>query len=201
MYISETTCNEEGECYDRIEQLGDMVGRYTHWGRSKTIAHDFPWVHPRTKLIDVEARLNLASRACCVAVLRWDCEAASAVQLKCWDVRNDTTSETSSATTLLVHTRGQVGSTDSSHRRFTRKRGGSASQCTPGLGWPQVELTVVPLRSLRKEPERVLGMTLGHDASLAVVEDGVVLAALELERLFEAVPVSAACIAPTHNLP
>ena len=60
-YISVRTCNNEGECHDRIEHLFDTIGRfapYEYSGRMKTIDFKIPFVHPLTKLVDVQACLQ-----------------------------------------------------------------------------------------------------------------------------------------------
>ena len=57
-YISVRTCNNEGECHDRIEHLFDTIGRfapYEYSGRMKTMDFKIPFVHPLTKLVDVQA--------------------------------------------------------------------------------------------------------------------------------------------------
>ena len=57
-YISVRTCNNEGECHDRIEHLFDSIGRfapYEYSGRMKTMDFKIPFVHPLTKLVDVQA--------------------------------------------------------------------------------------------------------------------------------------------------
>ena len=114
-YISVRTCNNEGECHDRIEHLFDSIGRfapYEYSGRMKTMDFKIPFVHPLTKLVDVQAYFAnrtgvprepivvcVRARVCvlrvCVCVLarvlRCNCGAVAAVQLRCW--RNETSRE------------------------------------------------------------------------------------------------------------
>jgi hypothetical protein len=141
-YISVRTCNNEGECHDRIEHLFDTIGRfapYEYSGRMKTMDFKIPFVHPLTKLVDVQAcfanrtgvprepivvvvvcvcvgvcvcvRVCACVCAACVCVrvlarvLRCNCGAVAAVQLRCW--HNETSRE--SQLPPLVDARFQAG--------------------------------------------------------------------------------------------